>query len=56
MHFQTGSVLGDFKYYLNRLSNEFACIQSHDKAKVKLLKSFPINLNCEDYNVSLGRS
>ena len=50
------SVFNSFTYYLKRLSTDVACIQSDDRANVNLFKSFPINLNYEDYNVSLGRS
>ena len=54
--FQAMSVFNSFTYYLKRLSTDVACIQSDDRANVNLFKSFPINLNYEDYNVSLGRS
>ena len=33
-----------------------ACIQSHVVASVNCLKIFPINLTCEDHNVSLEQS
>ena len=50
------SVFNSFIYYLKRLSTDVACIRSDDRANVNLFKSFPINLNYEAYNVSLGRS
>ena len=50
------SVFNNLTCFLNRLSADVACIQSDDRANVNLFKSFPINLNYEDYNVSLGRS
>ena len=45
-----------FNYYLSRLPNDVACIQSDDRAIVNLFKDVPINSNCEGYNVSLGGS
>ena len=45
-----------FNYYLSRLPNDVACIQTDDRANVNLFKGVPINSSCEGYNVSLGRS